>query len=267
MKRRAQKITMLTAYDATMARLFDRAGVDALLVGDSLGMVVLGHDTTLPVTLEEMIHHTTRRQPRHGARAGRGGHAVPDLSGHRQRSGPQRRPAAAGRRRRGGQARRRPARCSTSSAAWSTSAFRSWATSACCRSRCTRWAATRKRGDAAAGRRRDHRRRARPRGGGRVRHRARVDSRRARANDHAARRHSDHRHRRRSRLRRPDARQLRHARPVRPVRAVLRQAVRAAWGRDRRGDGGVHRGCPHGPVSGGARESGLRTHDVRWARS
>src|SRR5204862_1671501 len=59
MKRRAQKITMLTAYDATMARLFDRAGVDALLVGDSLGMVVLGHETTLPVTLEAMIHHTS----------------------------------------------------------------------------------------------------------------------------------------------------------------------------------------------------------------
>jgi 3-methyl-2-oxobutanoate hydroxymethyltransferase len=59
MKRRAQKITMLTAYDATMARLLDRAGVDALLVGDSLGMVVLGYETTLPVTLEAMIHHTS----------------------------------------------------------------------------------------------------------------------------------------------------------------------------------------------------------------
>ena len=58
MKRRAEKITMLTAYDATMARLLDRAGLDALLVGDSLGMVVLGHETTLPVTLDAMIHHT-----------------------------------------------------------------------------------------------------------------------------------------------------------------------------------------------------------------
>ena len=58
MKRRAEKITMLTAYDATMARLFDRAGLDAILVGDSLGMVVMGLDTTLPVTLDAMIHHT-----------------------------------------------------------------------------------------------------------------------------------------------------------------------------------------------------------------
>lgn len=56
-KKLGQKITMLTAYDATMARLLDRAGVDALLVGDSLGMVILGHDTTIPVTLDAMIHH------------------------------------------------------------------------------------------------------------------------------------------------------------------------------------------------------------------
>jgi len=57
-KLRGEKIAMLTAYDATMARLLQRAGVDALLVGDSLGMVVLGHETTLPVTLDQMIHHT-----------------------------------------------------------------------------------------------------------------------------------------------------------------------------------------------------------------
>ncbi len=57
-KRRGEKIVMLTAYDATMARLFDRAGVDALLVGDSLGTVILGLDTTLPVTLDAIVHHT-----------------------------------------------------------------------------------------------------------------------------------------------------------------------------------------------------------------
>jgi 3-methyl-2-oxobutanoate hydroxymethyltransferase len=57
-KRRGEKIAMLTAYDATMARLLDRAGVDALLVGDSVGMVVLGYDTTVPVTLENILHHT-----------------------------------------------------------------------------------------------------------------------------------------------------------------------------------------------------------------
>jgi 3-methyl-2-oxobutanoate hydroxymethyltransferase len=57
-KRAGQKITMLTAYDATMAALLDRAGIDALLVGDSLGTVILGYATTLPVTLEAVIHHT-----------------------------------------------------------------------------------------------------------------------------------------------------------------------------------------------------------------
>jgi 3-methyl-2-oxobutanoate hydroxymethyltransferase len=49
---------MLTAYDFTMARLFDKAGIDVLLVGDSLGMVVLGHETTLPVREEDMLRHT-----------------------------------------------------------------------------------------------------------------------------------------------------------------------------------------------------------------
>ena len=59
-KRRGEKIVVLTAYDATMARILDRAGVDVLLVGDSLGMVVLGYETTLPVTLDAMVHHTPR---------------------------------------------------------------------------------------------------------------------------------------------------------------------------------------------------------------
>jgi 3-methyl-2-oxobutanoate hydroxymethyltransferase len=57
-KQQGEKIAMLTVYDATMARLLDRAGIDVLLVGDSLGMVIEGHDTTLPVTLDAVVHHT-----------------------------------------------------------------------------------------------------------------------------------------------------------------------------------------------------------------
>jgi 3-methyl-2-oxobutanoate hydroxymethyltransferase len=67
MKGAGERITMVTAYDWTFARLLDEAGVDMLLVGDSLGMVVQGHDTTLPVTLDEMVYHT--RMVARGARA------------------------------------------------------------------------------------------------------------------------------------------------------------------------------------------------------
>src|SRR5579864_3397179 len=51
------KITCLTAYDYPTARLLDESGIDMLLVGDSVGMAVLGYDSTLPVTMEEMLHH------------------------------------------------------------------------------------------------------------------------------------------------------------------------------------------------------------------
>ena len=56
-KRHGGRITMLTAYDYPMAKCLDEAGVDAVLVGDSLGMVVLGYETTAQVTMDEMIHH------------------------------------------------------------------------------------------------------------------------------------------------------------------------------------------------------------------
>ncbi len=56
-KEEGRKISALTAYDFAIAQLLDRAGVDLILVGDSLGMVTLGYETTLPVTLDEMLHH------------------------------------------------------------------------------------------------------------------------------------------------------------------------------------------------------------------
>lgn len=57
-KERGEKFAMLTAYDAHSARLLDEAGIPLILVGDSLGMVVLGYDSTIPVTMEDMLHHT-----------------------------------------------------------------------------------------------------------------------------------------------------------------------------------------------------------------
>jgi len=57
MKQNGEKISMLTAYDASFADLLDSSGIDMILVGDSLGMVLLGYESTIPVTMEEMLHH------------------------------------------------------------------------------------------------------------------------------------------------------------------------------------------------------------------
>src|SRR5690242_20485933 len=57
MKERGEKISMLTAYDFSMASILDAAGVDVLLVGDSASNVMAGHETTLPITLDQMIYH------------------------------------------------------------------------------------------------------------------------------------------------------------------------------------------------------------------
>ncbi len=74
LKDAGQKICMVTAYDATFARLFDEAGADVLLVGDSVGMVVQGHDSTLPVTMDQMVYHS-----RAVTRGARRAHVVGDL--------------------------------------------------------------------------------------------------------------------------------------------------------------------------------------------
>lgn len=68
MKRRGERFAMLTAYDFISARILDEAGIPVILVGDSLGMVVLGHDSTVPVTVDQMLHHT-RAVARGAARA------------------------------------------------------------------------------------------------------------------------------------------------------------------------------------------------------
>ena len=57
MKESGERVAMVTAYDATFARLFDDAGTDMLLVGDTVGMVVQGHTSTLPVTMDHMVYH------------------------------------------------------------------------------------------------------------------------------------------------------------------------------------------------------------------
>ncbi|MFO0323040.1 MAG: 3-methyl-2-oxobutanoate hydroxymethyltransferase [Bacteroidota bacterium] len=59
MKRRSEKIAMLTAYDFTMAKIIDHAGIDVILVGDSASNVMAGHETTLPITLDQMIYHAS----------------------------------------------------------------------------------------------------------------------------------------------------------------------------------------------------------------
>jgi len=84
MKRRGEPIAMLTAYDYPSARLVEEAAVPIILVGDSLGMVVLGYDSTIPVTMEEMLHHVKAV-----VRGTRKAHIVADMPFMSYQAGPQ----------------------------------------------------------------------------------------------------------------------------------------------------------------------------------
>ncbi|MBI2912818.1 MAG: 3-methyl-2-oxobutanoate hydroxymethyltransferase [Chloroflexi bacterium] len=84
MKKRGEKIAMLTAYDYPSARLVEEAGVPLILVGDSLGMVVLGYDSTIPVTMEEMLHHIKAV-----VRGTKRAHVVADMPFMSYQAGPQ----------------------------------------------------------------------------------------------------------------------------------------------------------------------------------
>ena len=111
MKRRGEQIVMVTAYDYPSGRLADAAGIDLVLVGDSAAMTVLGHDSTVPATMEDMIF--CRARPRRGARATarRRRHALRLVPGLGRGGGAERRALRQGSRRRRGQARGRRARC------------------------------------------------------------------------------------------------------------------------------------------------------------
>ncbi len=84
MKKRGDKIAMITAYDYPSARLVEEAGVPLILVGDSLGMVVLGYDSTIPVTMDEMLHHVKAV-----VRGTRRAHVVADMPFMSYQAGPQ----------------------------------------------------------------------------------------------------------------------------------------------------------------------------------
>jgi 3-methyl-2-oxobutanoate hydroxymethyltransferase len=68
MKSTGEKISMITAYDFSFAKLFDAAGIDVILVGDSASNVMAGHETTLPITLDQMIYHASSVRRKAGRR-------------------------------------------------------------------------------------------------------------------------------------------------------------------------------------------------------
>ena len=227
MKRRGDRIVMITAYDAPSGRIADAAGVDLILVGDSAAMVVLGHDSTVPATMDEMIILTRAvnrgaRRPLVVADLPFGSFQVSDRAGARERD-PLRQGSRRRRREAGGSRpdalarprahrRRRPR----------DGPHRPDAADGDDARRLQGAGPDRRQGGAAL------RGRARAAGGRVLRDRPRGRSDAGRRRDHARARDPDDRDRRRRRLRRPGARVARPARAVRRPRAALRQAVRGA---------------------------------------
>ena len=263
LKRRGQKIAMVTAYDFPSGRIADDAGVELVLVGDSAAMVVLGHDSTVPVTMEEMLlltravtrgakrplvdrRHALRLVP--GLRRGRGRERDPLRQGGRRRRGQARRRGAdalagAGDRRRGhpGDGPRRP------DAAVGDDARRLQGAGPYGRE-----------GRAAL------RGRARARGRRLLRDRARGGAGAGRGAGDRGADGADDRDRRRRGLRRPGARLARPARPLRGQGAALRQALRRPRRRGEARARGLRRRRARGPLPGGAAH--LRDRRTRSSR-
>ena len=229
MKAARQPITMLTAYDFPFARIFDNCGIDVLLIGDSLGMAVRGEDTTLAVTIDEVIYHT-----RAVARARRRALVVADMPFLSYQVSPEDALRNAGRlvKEGGAEAVKLEGGVAIADAVARIAAVdipvmgHVGLTPQSIHRMGGHRVQGRKSGRAAGCRERLLEDATRARSRGRICDRGRGRAAVAGARDNRQRRHPDYRHRRRSRLRRPGARDARHARPLRVVRAALRQAVR-----------------------------------------
>ena len=251
MKRRGDKIVMITAYDAPAARLADEAGVELILVGDTAAMVMLGHSSTIPVTLDEMIFLT-----RAVTRAARRPLVVGDLPfGTYEVSDEQAVSSAIRMVKEGGAdvvklegaGPHGLARARDRGVEHRGDGSRRTDASVGDEARRLQGAGQhRGRGEASL------RRRTRSAGRGRVRGRARSGSRARGSARHRGARRTDDRHRGRCRHGRPGARVARHARHVRRPDAALRQALRRDRRRDRRRGRAVRGRRPQRGVPGGA---------------
>ena len=239
MKTRGEKIAALTAYDFPMAKLLDEAGVPLILVGDSLGMVVLGYPDTTHVTMAEMEHHVRAAARAETARAARRGSAVRQLRDRRRQRWQTQK---AGRRRRGiCEGRRRTRNSAAGAGDHRRREFRFAGISACCRSTCWRKAAITSKAKANA------------------EHQALLEDAQALADAGAfaivlelvtppvaqeiSQRISipDHRHRQRAGLRRADSGDARFDRHLSVVHAAVRETAGELRGGNQIGGGGVEK--------------------------